>query len=710
MRLTPPNGYFLLLFLFSSLYPIVGQEAVSDFSSNHATGQLCMAVRPDIGLPLGEDADLYGISFGSNLSALWRPPFLPVSTLGFSATYSYLPTKVPGFSLSAAAVALQGGVQFPVNRSLTIRGLAELGYFGASENGGAGTSAFNPYFSGGASLGLAFSKALEAEAGASYRSWYGLWNGVSINLGISLQLGGRTTSPRIPSDFSPIRYEGSGLGFVGVQLESVFPVFYKYYDNHIFGRILVHNFERAAVSDVKATVNVKRYMDEAKPAGAPSRIAPGATVAIDLFGLFTDAMLDIAEITKLPISIVLEYTQYGQKFRDEYVGTLEVRDRNGIIWDDDRKAAAFISSKDPEALTWSKSVAATVRDYLNPAVNPNLQAAMAVHEALRTQNFAYVKDPTSALESQNRQIVDSIQFPRQTLGYKAGKCSDLTVLYCSFLESVGIATALLTTPGHILMAVDLEMDPEEVQRVFARPDDLIVRDGKVWLPLETTDRKGSFSAVWQAGAQEWRDAEAKKASGFFQVHEAWKEYQPVVYEAGGKSAPIPDSRAVVAGFTKELNSYIGVELGPRVASIEAEIVRKGASSQIRNRLGVLYARYGQWSKAEEQFLSALNLTKDYQPALFNMANLQYLRGKYTEAIGLYNRVLRVAPNNTQAILSIARTNLLLGKYTEAISSYDQLKKLDPSLAAKFAYLETAQKEGTRATEADTKKGYVLWQD
>ena len=209
------------------------------------------------------------------MSASWRPPSLPVSTLGFGATYSYLPTKVPGFSLSAAAVALQGGVQFPVNRSLTIRGLAELGYFGASENGGTGTSAFNPYFSGGASLGLAFSKRLEAEAGASYRSWYGLWNGVSFNLGISLQLGSRSISPRIPSDFTPIHYEGSGLGFVGIQLESVFPVFYKYYDNHIFGRILVHNFERAAVSDVKATVNVKRYMDEAKPAGAPSKLGPG---------------------------------------------------------------------------------------------------------------------------------------------------------------------------------------------------------------------------------------------------------------------------------------------------------------------------------------------------------------------------------------------------------------------------------------------------
>ncbi len=698
-----------LVILVSSL-PLSGQDADPELSPDRGAGRFSLVVRPDVGMPVGADADLYGMSFGSTISASWHPTFFPMGSLGLGASYAFLPTKVPGFSLSAGAVTTQIGMRFPISRSLSVRGIAELGYFGASENGGGGTSAFNPFFSGGAALGMAFAKSLEAEAGASYRSWYGLWNGVSVNLGISLHLGGRSADPRIPPGFAPIRYEGRGLGFVGIQLDSVFPVFYKYYDDHTFGRILVHNFETAPATDIKATINVKRYMDEAKPAGAPVRVAPGATALIELYGLFTDAILDIVEITKLPVSVVLEYTQYGQKFRDEYVGTLEVRDRNGIIWDDDRKAAAFISSKDPEALAWSKSVAATVRDLINPAVNFNLQAAMAVHEALRTQKFSYVKDPTSALESQNRKVVDSIQFPRQTLGYRAGKCSDLTVLYCSFLESVGVATALLTTPGHILMAVDLEMDPEEVPKVFARPGDLIVRDGKVWLPIETTDRKGGFSTVWQTGAREWREAESKKAAGFFPVHEAWKEYQPVVYEAGGKPAPLPDARAVSAGFRSELSAYIGVELGPRVAAIENEIGRKGATPQLRNRLGVLYARYGQWSKAEDQFMSALKDGKDYQPALFNMANLQYLRGKYTEAIILYGRVLKAAPSNTQALLSIARANVALGRYADAISAYDKLKKSDPTLAAQFAYLETAQKEGTRAAEADSKKGYVLWQE
>ena len=36
-----------------------------------------------------------------------------------------------------------------------------------------------------------------------------------------------------------------------------------------------------------------------------------------------------------------------------------------------------------------------------------------------------------------------------------GDCDDSTALYCSLLESVGIKTALIQLPNHVLMAFDL---------------------------------------------------------------------------------------------------------------------------------------------------------------------------------------------------------------------------------------------------------------
>ena len=113
-------------------------------------------------------------------------------------------------------------------------------------------------------------------------------------------------------------------------------------------------------------------------------------------------------------------------------------DRNAITWDDDSKAAAFISAKDPSVLSFAKSVAGSTRDLLNPAVNGDLQAAMVVHEALRAQGLTYVKNPSSALETSSKQVVDFILFPQQTLSYNSGKCGDLTALYFLLFEAVGV--------------------------------------------------------------------------------------------------------------------------------------------------------------------------------------------------------------------------------------------------------------------------------
>ena len=568
-------------------------------------------VLPDLYVPLGDDADYFSLGFGSSLALSWRPAQLPFLFLGLGALYSYLPTQAPGLSLSAGTILARAGFRLQLGRSFSVSLEGEGGWFAAVQNGDSSNTGSNPFWGAGLALDLDLSRTLALDAGASWRSWYGLASGLGVNAGLRIKLGsGGTAAVKLPQGFTPIANAGRGLAFAGIKLDSVFPVFYKHYDDHPIGTVILHNFESAAATDIKAWVNVKRYMDEAKNAGVPLRVQPGANGELVLYGLFKDSILEVVEATKLPVSITIEYSQYGTTYRDEYVATLDVLDRNAITWDDDRKAAAFISSKDPDALAWAKAVAQAIKDNLNIAVNGNLQAGMAVHEALRLLKFAYVKDPASALETNSRQVVDYIQFPRQTLGFRSGKCSDLTVLYCSLLESVGVPTALITTPGHIFMAIDLEMDPLDVPRVFGRPADLIVRDGRVWLPIETTDRTGDFVTAWRTAAQEWRDALAKKTAGFMSVHEAWKEYQPVAYTGPAKMAAQPDAKATAAAFKTSLASFISGELGPRVASLQAEIKAKGGSVALFNRLGVIYARYGQNAKAEEEFAAAIAAGRD----------------------------------------------------------------------------------------------------
>jgi len=669
-----------------------------------------ISVNPEFVLPLGSDASYIGLGGGGGISGTMRLTSLPLLYFGAGLDYSFLSTKAPGTSLSVVDLGAQAGMHFQVSRAISLRFGGDGGYFMGTLTRGSSPPGYNPYFMGGARVGLGLSPGLELSLGAAYRDRIALSNELVAGLGLSVSLGMGGGPTSLPKDFVPLKSSGRGLGFVGTKLDTVFPVFFKHYDDHTMGSILIRNYEGVSAKDIRATVEVKRYMDEPKSAEVISELVPGATAELKLYGLFTDKILEIVEATKLPVSVKLSYSQYGKVYQEEYVGTLSVLDRNAITWDDDRKAAAFISSKDPSVLVFGKSVASSVRDLLSPGINGNLQAIMAVHEALRVQGLTYVKDPSSALETNNKQVVDFILFPQQTLGYNSGKCGDLTVLYSSLLESIGVPTALITTPGHIFMAADLEMTSDQAASTFSRPEDLIVKDGTVWLPLETTMRKEGFASAWEEAAREWREATANGTAAFYPVHDAWKAYQPVVLPGGAAPAGQKDPKAGSEAFKRELASFINSETGPRVAAIQSEIKKKGGNASLYNKLGVLFARYGLLDKAADQFRAALGTKAAAGSATYNMGNILFLQGKYSDALAYYVKALVALPGDAKALLAVARVDSALGRYDAALASYDKLKAADPALASKYAYLGGGSDSGQRAADAEKTKGDLLWQD
>ncbi len=129
-----------------------------------------------------------------------------------------------------------------------------------------------------------------------------------------------------------------------------------------------------------------------------------------------------------------------------------------MTWDDDRKAAAFVTSTDPDVLLFAKNTASDAGSKANPpAINATFRIAMALFQAMNLQGVSYVTDPTTPYESssKNKTALDFLQFPMQTLAYRAGDCDDLSILYAALLEAAGIRTAFITVPGHIYVAFDL---------------------------------------------------------------------------------------------------------------------------------------------------------------------------------------------------------------------------------------------------------------
>ncbi len=125
----------------------------------------------------------------------------------------------------------------------------------------------------------------------------------------------------------------------------------------------------------------------------PGTLAPGETKKVDLYALFTDKVLSVTEGTKVAAEITVSYKVDGQPYEDRKIETLTLWGRNAMTWDDNRKAAAYVTSKDPGVLNFARSVSSYIRSKENRSICDNLQAAIAFHEALDLYGLNYTPNP-----------------------------------------------------------------------------------------------------------------------------------------------------------------------------------------------------------------------------------------------------------------------------------------------------------------------------
>jgi tetratricopeptide (TPR) repeat protein len=680
------------------------------------TSRLSFGLTPGLSIPVGYNADLFGLGGDALLEARYRLPSLPILFVNGQIGYGFSPiTSAESLSLLTGEVGV--GAVYEVIPKLSISGYGSGGVFFAAVNSGGGSS-WNPFAGGGAGISYRFIPSLSADLGVAYRYFFGLSSKLTVGLGASYHLpapaaASRPTGPggRIePLKATPRKKKTQGIDVADVQL-SVFPVLFKYYDTKPVGRAVLVNYERDQIDNVRVTFFVKQYMDNPKDCEVAESIPGRSEAEVQLYSLLTSKVLEISEDTKVSANITVEYSLKGKQKKEEFVETLRFYNRNAVTWDDDRKAAAFVTAKDTAILKFSKNVAGMVKDTASKALNANLLAAIALHESLTLYDISYVIDPSTPYVeySKNKQAVDYLQFPNQTMEFKAGDCDDLSILYCALLESVGIRTAFVTVPEHIFMAFSLDMTAEESAKTFSHSEDLIINGGTAWIPLEVTERKGGFLAAWQLGARQWREQSAKGQAGFFTLSEAWKLYEPVGFTASTDTPKMPDKDKVVLAYLQEVMKYIDREILPQKEALVSQINKTGSLRTI-NKLGVLYARFGKTAEAEAEFRKVLAKTPDDVPALLNLGSLSYLKGDMKSARQFYDRAAKQSPNNPSVLLALARVRHEAEDYAGATAAYNKLKAADPALAGQFAYLGMQGSEAARAADASRTKGVMAWNE
>lgn len=510
-----------------------------------AGGEFLVSVYADLTKPIGEAHNMqYGI--GGGLKATYRP----IRFLNLYAQGEYLSMALPGVS---PVSIFQGELGTGFHLDFADRLALDLNIDAGLYNAKATSSASGITAGGSLTFTYKINPSIYADVTATARHYSGKPSPLMmINAGLA---------PGLTFNISEIINKKTKLQIGLTELDPVFPVLYSWYENNSFGKIEITNKEDSSITDVTVSFFQPQYMAHAKECATFKRIKCDETVSVDLYAFFNEQMLELREKTDTSSYIIVNYSRLGKKLSQSYALDVPVYGRNNMSWDDDRRAAVFVSSKDPAAMQFAKYTASIVRDNLCIDVPVNIQYAIGIFQALNEFGLNYVVDPSSAFEDNvGTSSIDFLQFPYQTLMYRGGDCDDLSILVCSLFEAVGIDTAFITVPGHIFMAFDSGLTPEQAKTIFKNRSEYIVDDGKVWMPLEITLSDEGFYRACRYGAREWNAAEAKGAAALYKMHDSWKIYQPISVPGASAFFNIPESEIITVAFQRGLDEWKRGEL------------------------------------------------------------------------------------------------------------------------------------------------------
>ncbi|MDD5929828.1 MAG: hypothetical protein PUC37_08495 [Spirochaetales bacterium] len=521
--------------LFSAI-PLSAQE-----KSEKSKGQFLLSLYPKFTKPFGEAHQIqYGIGGGLNFT--WRP----VKVINVFAQGEYLSMAMPGIDpIAILNGSIGAGYHFDFSDRIGLDCNVDLGLYNAKASERSITG-----LSGGVSIVFSyrFNPVVSATVSASGTHFASASRPLMVvNAGIA---------PGVTFNISELFNNSTNLAMNSVELAPVFPALYSWYENNSFGKVQITNNEEYAITDVSISFFQPQYMAHEKECVKIKKIDKGETIEADLLAFFDEQMLELTERTDTNSLVIVNYSCLGRKRTQSFMLDVPVYGRNNMSWDDDRRAAVFVSSKDPAAMQFAKYVASLVRENQRTEVPMNIQYALGIFEALNQFGINYVVDPSSAFEDNvGTSSIDFLQFPYQTLMYKGGDCDDLSILFCSLFEAVGIRTAFITVPGHIFMAFDSGLNEQEADEKLKYLYNYIVIDDEVWVPLEITMTDEGFYKAYRYGSREWTRAYSQGTAAIYKMEDSWKIYPPISVPGAAAKFSMPEETDITNAFAMSIEEY-----------------------------------------------------------------------------------------------------------------------------------------------------------
>lgn len=504
------------------------------------------------------------------------------------------------------------------------------------------------------------------------------------------------------------------LTIVDVKVAALFPSLMQWYAAHPPGSVTVKNPLAEQVQNVRASLFIPRFMDlpaESKPIAG---IGPGESVTVPVFPAFNQGVLELQEDMQVQAQVTVSYGTDPDQSASR-TASVTIHRNSALTWDDTRRISSFITPNDDTVSGFAARTLAAAAGVAQGRISAKIFQAMRLCDALGAYGIAYVQDPDSpiSLSLGRPEIVDTVRFPRTTLFNRTGDCDDTTALLCSLLESAGIRTAVLTTPGHIFMAFDSGEPSQNIPWLSAAGLEVLSREDSAWIPVETTILSKGFMTAWASASELVRKYALPGPFEMIPLHDTRDSYPALPLPPSSVSLVDPSKSSVDAAFAASFSGFTSTLYTTRIREMDASIASLGARQAVKVRIqeGVLHALFGKLPDAEAAFRAAMKDDPTLVSPYVNLANVRLLSRDPEGALAVVKQGLQ--RNGDSALLNLLAARLYAdkGDTRNAAAAFALAQKTATDLARQYPELASAAGGGepgaARAAQAGETPS-IIW--
>lgn len=504
------------------------------------------------------------------------------------------------------------------------------------------------------------------------------------------------------------------LSITEFHIANLFPSLMHWYGLHAPGSVTVTNTLDVPVEKVRASLLIPGFMELPFESRTEARLAPGQSSTFELSPVFSQKVLELQEDMAVQAQVTVTWSAGGAEQATSRSGPTTIYRNTALTWDDTRKISSYITPNEATVSGFAaRALGGTGASALPFRFSRSMMQAIRICDSLGAYGITYVQNLDSPFSKAlgKAEIIDTVHFPRITLYNRTGDCSDTTALLCSLLESVGIRTAALTTPGHIFAAFDTDEPAENAPYLRGGGLEVIAKNGKVWIPVETTILSQGFMAAWASASDLVRKYSASGPFEFIPVSEMRDSFPALPLPAGSLTVAEPAASRVDTAYSASLSGLADTLYTAKLKSMDAALATLSGRQAVKVRVqeGILHALFGRLKEAESAFRGAIADDPTLVSPYVNLANVRILSNDADGALQAVKQGL--ARNADSALLNLLAARIYSNKGDAANTAvyFAKVQKAAPDMASRFADLAPAAGSSRPQRAADAGQApVVIW--